>query len=309
MTRTFWMFVLLALLSGCAAGKQETAAPLAVAHQNAYENEDDGDWSSPQDPAVGDMFRKITDTALGTPYARGGTTMGGFDCSGFVQWTYKNMGIELPRTAREQSQVGRTVSYSDLRIGDIVTFRHPRRGWHSGIYMGNDQFVHSPSRRQRVRYSSMSDPYFRDNFVAARRVVKDDSELDFEATARRLALAEHEKRFIPDEPERKAPGKARGKAKQAVAAKGKKTDKAPAKAVAGKQAKKQAAAAKGKTTAVAAKTDKKPAAQTGKSTKEQAAGKKDAGKASAQAAPAKAKDKASASTAKAGGKKNSPRKG
>jgi hypothetical protein len=201
MTRLFWIFVVLAALSGCVPGQEKAADPLA-ALDGDYENEDDADWSSPQDPAVGDMFLKFADTALGTPYIRGGTGMSGFDCSGFVQWTYRNMGLDVPRTAREQSRVGRAVAYHDLRIGDIVTFRHPRRGWHSGIYTGDDRFVHSPSRRQRVRYSSMSDPYFRANFVVARRVVEGNAALDIEAASRRLVVAENEKRVWADEPVR-----------------------------------------------------------------------------------------------------------
>jgi hypothetical protein len=210
MTRLFWILLVFAALSGCVAGQEKAAVPLAAGLDGDYENEDDADWASPQDPAVGDMFLKFADTALGTPYIRGGAGMSGFDCSGFVQWTYRNMGIELPRTAREQSQVGRAVAYHDLRIGDIVTFRHPRRGWHSGIYAGDDRFVHSPSRRQRVRYSSMSDPYFRANFVVARRVVEGNAALDIEAASRRLVVAENEKRVWADEPVRIS-GKGKGK--------------------------------------------------------------------------------------------------
>ena len=227
MTRLSWIFALFAILSGCAVGSQETNAPLVA--QSDYESEDDASWFSPQNPAVADMFRKIADMALGTPYKWGGTSLGGFDCSGFVQWAYKAMGIDLPRTAREQSQIGRTVSYGDLRVGDIVAFRHPRRGWHSGIYMGDDQFVHSPSRRgERVRYSSMGNPYFRVNFVTARRVIKSDTGLDFEETVHRLALAESEKRFIPNKPKSKVSRKGKGKS-QAVATKSKKAGKAAGK--------------------------------------------------------------------------------
>jgi len=225
MARMVWIVVVLALLCGCAAGNLETADPLGVDFQ------DDADKNGVQDPAVVDMFRRIAGTALGTPYVRGGTGMEGFDCSGFVQWTYRNMGIELPRTAREQSKAGWMVHMSDLRTGDIVTFRHPRRGWHSGIYMGDDQFVHSPNRRQRVRYSSMSDPYYRNNFVVARRVMQDGAELVFEDIARRLALAESQMRLIPEEPARKVSKKG----KPRVVAKGKKAAKVSASAGGGKK--------------------------------------------------------------------------
>ena len=218
MLRVLLMFIALAVLPGCVAGKPETAALPAVAPQDGG-NEDEAA------AAVSDMLRLITGRALGTPYVRGGTSLNGFDCSGFVQWTYRKLGVELPRTAREQSEAGWEVSLDDLRIGDIVTFRHPRRGWHCGIYMGDGKFVHSPSRRKLVRYSSLSAPYFRDRFVVARRVLKAGEHPDFEAVAGRLALAESEKRLAPDRPGRKAAAKGAGKARSA-AAKGKKPDKA-----------------------------------------------------------------------------------
>ena len=65
-------------------------------------------------------------TALGTPYVPGGTDTQGFDCSGFVQWAYRNVGVTLPRTAREQSVMGRPIKSGSMMAGDIVAFNHPR---------------------------------------------------------------------------------------------------------------------------------------------------------------------------------------
>ncbi|MFR8580558.1 NlpC/P60 family protein [Bilophila wadsworthia] len=83
-------------------------------------------------------------TALGTPYVPGGTDTQGFDCSGFVQWAYRNVGVTLPRTAREQSVMGRPIKSGSMMAGDIVAFNHPRRGYHTGIYLGGGSFIHSP---------------------------------------------------------------------------------------------------------------------------------------------------------------------
>ena len=116
------------------------------------------------------MLRKAR-SAIGTPYVRGGTTPDGFDCSGFVCWTYKSVGVQLPRTAREQSVIGQRINNVDeMRAGDIVAFRHPRRGYHTGIYVGDGKFIHSPHKRTRVRINSLDDPYFKSTFLGARRI-------------------------------------------------------------------------------------------------------------------------------------------
>lgn len=99
-------------------------------------------------------------TALGTPYVPGGTDTQGFDCSGFVQWAYRNVGVTLPRTAREQSVMGRPIKSGSMMAGDIVAFNHPRRGYHTGIYLGGGSFIHSPGRGKSVSIAALSDPYF-----------------------------------------------------------------------------------------------------------------------------------------------------
>lgn len=119
----------------------------------------------------GQQIVKKAHTAIGTPYVRGGSAPGGFDCSGFVKWAYNEVGVKLPRTAREQSTVGHKVSkVEDMRAGDIVAFHHPKRGYHTGIYVGDGKFIHSPRTRSTVRINSLSDPYFSSTLLGARRV-------------------------------------------------------------------------------------------------------------------------------------------
>lgn len=128
-------------------------------------------------PVTGNKLVKKAKSAIGTPYVLGGSAPGGFDCSGLVKWAYNSIGVSLPRTAREQSVVGKKIkNVKEMRPGDIVAFRHPKRGYHTGIYVGDGKFVHSPSKRKTVKINSLSDPYFKDILLGARRVKLDGSE-------------------------------------------------------------------------------------------------------------------------------------
>lgn len=130
----------------------------------------------PANTAAGNAVVHHARKHLGTPYVLGGTRPGGFDCSGFVMWTYNRVGVELPRTAREQSTVGKKISrVEDMRPGDIVAFNHPKRGYHTGIYLGDGKFIHSPRKKSFVKINSLSDAYFSKTLLGARRVSFDGS--------------------------------------------------------------------------------------------------------------------------------------
>ena len=115
----------------------------------------------------------LTSTALslrGAPYRNGGVTPTGFDCSGFVQYVFGQHGVSMPREAREQFRVGRTVDRGRLQPGDLVFFTTVAPGAsHVGIVIGGDQFVHAPSERGVVRIESLSAAYWNRRYVGARR--------------------------------------------------------------------------------------------------------------------------------------------
>jgi cell wall-associated NlpC family hydrolase len=117
---------------------------------------------------------------LGIPYRFGGySPQTGFDCSGLVCWTYEQVGINLPRRARDQIQFGQPVAKKeDLKPGDIVVFkdRRSRTGWHSGIYSGLGRFIHSPSQGKVVEETSLDDQYYARRFAGARRIPRDGSD-------------------------------------------------------------------------------------------------------------------------------------
>ena len=72
--------------------------------------------------------------------------------------------------------LGTPIDSDEMEAGDIVAFRHPRRGYHTGIYVGDGKFIHSPRRGKSVEITSLSDPYFSSTFLGARRVSISESE-------------------------------------------------------------------------------------------------------------------------------------
>ena len=110
---------------------------------------------------------------LGIRYKRGGASPEtGFDCSGFVRHVYnESVGLLLPRNAKAMSQEGERVEKSELQPGDLVFFNTMRRAFsHVGIYLGNNQFIHSPRAGGRVRVEDMNDKYWTRRYNGARRV-------------------------------------------------------------------------------------------------------------------------------------------
>ncbi|MBC5824632.1 MAG: C40 family peptidase [Candidatus Eremiobacteraeota bacterium] len=116
----------------------------------------------------------ITKTALryiGVPYAWGGTSLAGVDCSGFVQTVFYQHGIFLPRTADAQFSVGTRVASSSLRSGDLVFFETYTAGAsHVGIYLGQGRFVHASSSSG-VRVDRLSEGYYASRFIGGRRLI------------------------------------------------------------------------------------------------------------------------------------------
>lgn len=112
---------------------------------------------------------------VGSPYRLGGTSPEtGLDCSGFVGHVFRQAaGVVLPRDSRAISETGQPLVQAELQPGDLVFFNTLNRAFsHVGIYLGDDRFVHATSSRTgAVMVSNLDEPYWRQRFDGARRVI------------------------------------------------------------------------------------------------------------------------------------------
>jgi cell wall-associated NlpC family hydrolase len=121
--------------------------------------------------AAGEEALGVAMRYIGTPYKWGGSDPAtGFDCSGLVQYAYAQEGVQLPRVAAEQFDVGIPVPRDRLQPGDAVFFADPN-GYvhHVGLYIGGGRFVDAPETGQNVQIDSLSNPYFAEQYAGARR--------------------------------------------------------------------------------------------------------------------------------------------
>jgi cell wall-associated NlpC family hydrolase len=103
----------------------------------------------------------------------GETPEGGLDCSGLVRHVFQQVtGVTLPRTSKELARVGKPVARGDLKPGDLVFFNTRHFAFsHVGIYLGDDRFIHAPSRGSEVEIAELNNNYWRKHFDGARRLV------------------------------------------------------------------------------------------------------------------------------------------
>jgi len=107
----------------------------------------------------------------GSRYIAGGSSRGGFDCSGFTTYVYNHFGIKLPRTSASQATAGKHVDKKDLKEGDLVLFATRRSTIsHVGIYIGDGKFIHAANTKKGVTVDSLNSGYYQSTYVGARRV-------------------------------------------------------------------------------------------------------------------------------------------
>ncbi|MFL1381594.1 C40 family peptidase [Nocardiopsis protaetiae] len=102
--------------------------------------------------ATAERAIEAAESQKGTPYAWGGSKPGGFDCSGLVQWSFKQAGVNLPRVAQDQVGHGTRVSYANARRGDLLYWTDSGGyAYHVAIYLGNGRMIDAPRTGDKVR--------------------------------------------------------------------------------------------------------------------------------------------------------------
>ncbi len=138
------------------------------------------------DPKIKKIISYAAELYATTPYKFGGENISkGLDCSFFVKYIYSKLGINLPRTSREQIKVGKFIAYNELRVGDLVFFKkiYYRKYKnkthkyemvnHVGIYLTNGEFIHAARSSKKVTISSLNEDYYKKHYAGARRILND----------------------------------------------------------------------------------------------------------------------------------------
>lgn len=167
---------ILSLLSACGTTRHEPMAPrnTLLLQESRTLHKPTRSYTPPSNNEA--QMNNLTLYAMSlydTPYRYGGTTRkNGFDCSGFVQYVYKNsLGLSLPRTSAQMSRVGIHLKRQQLRPGDLVFFNTSHRRYsHVGIFIGDNRFLHAPRTGKAIRISSMKNKYWRTRYEGARRM-------------------------------------------------------------------------------------------------------------------------------------------
>lgn len=146
-----------------------TLLSLALAAAPASAAPGHGRLHTPGGKAVAELAASLE----GAPYAWGGGSPSGFDCSGFVTYVYRAAGIDLPRSIPDQTRFGERVEQEDLAEGDLVFFVDTYEPGisHVGIYLGGGRFIHAVDEARGVVVSRLDSAYWSQHYYAGVRVM------------------------------------------------------------------------------------------------------------------------------------------
>jgi cell wall-associated NlpC family hydrolase len=151
-----------------ALAQQAPERSLAAAASSTVKDAAAAAWQTAQDLSAAALG------LIGVSYKYGGDSpQTGLDCSGLVRYVFQHVtGVLLPRTAKEMSRVGDKVALHELKPGDLVFFNTRRFAFsHVGIYLGDNRFIHAPSRGREVEIATIDQSFWQKRFSGARRLV------------------------------------------------------------------------------------------------------------------------------------------
>lgn len=152
MLRPFLIGSIVLLVAACASTAQHGAG----AHDGGANH------------AIAAKAAEIALSMQGQPYRYGGASPTGFDCSGLVQYAYRQAGASIPRTTTQQYRRVRQRHLHQLEPGDVIFFRtKSAKASHVGIYVGNDRFVHALNADHPVRVDRIDQGYWNQQVIRA----------------------------------------------------------------------------------------------------------------------------------------------
>lgn len=120
---------------------------------------------------AGDQAASHALKMVGKPYRYGGSSPAGFDCSGLIQYSYRQAGVSVPHNTGQLRSASRPVKRAELRRGDLLYFdQEGKKYGHVGIYIGDGKFIHAPSSGKSVRSDRIDSPYWKKHLSEARRL-------------------------------------------------------------------------------------------------------------------------------------------
>jgi cell wall-associated NlpC family hydrolase len=177
-------------LVGCASGTdpQDLNGDAALEEPPMFQNSAAAE-AAMAIKAANPQRQRVIQTAyalIGTPYRYGGNGLGGIDCSALVKLSYRDAGLEVPRTARELFAASQRIAARQLKPGDLLFFTpHGSQVSHVGIYLSGDTFIHASPSRGQVSMSSLSLPYWQRSWAGAGTLLGNGSQAQLYAVRTR----------------------------------------------------------------------------------------------------------------------------
>ena len=173
--KSLLILIVAILMTACKSSKTTT---ISTSESNEESTKEKSSKKKSSENKKIEVIIKAARSYTGTPYKYGGTSRSGIDCSGFVGASYKAAEITLPRTANDQSAIGKVVSLKELKKGDLVFFtdkKGHKKITHVGMITevkGTDsaKFIHASTKTGVVEVELFSD-YYRPLIVKAVRIL------------------------------------------------------------------------------------------------------------------------------------------